>query len=441
MHNMPRHRPGKTYQTIETAIHIVSHQDIGLEVSNQRSRCDEHGEQIVKTEGKISRPKEVRQYSRGGQSALLDRVRKLLVLDTLEERVRQDFVNRLIDQQKFPATIIDTEYPLGRTPVGKKEGSKERADVIVWERPNRKALLLAEIKSPNISLDDDKTLDQVMRYQKLLHARYLVITNGTETRSYMVKRSCPVQISNDLKHSDLKSYCHQGDEGDEGIRRLSYSDITNKAYLSKLKDKSAVIGVDTPEDLHPIISELDNFLLCHEFRSHFPVEHYGISILEDLGYSDRKYGNASGGSWPGLYRGFLVRDLQGDHQTYWMSIMPTRKTRDDPKYGNRKGRTTLLVAVDDFDLKKHNALQMCLDTSLCRNRNSYRLTHVGRKSGIPNAEVLCKVRSLAPHLLTGDSSQIDLGKVVSGRSLSWESFGPTLLNILLYAAIRESMKK
>ena len=134
----------------------------------------------------------------------------------------------------------------------------------------------------------------------MLHARYLVITNGTETRSYSMKGLRAIQINNDLKYSDLGSYCRQADESNESPKRLSYSDLTNEAYLSELKkDEFAVIGVDTPEDLHPTLSELDNFLLCHEFRSHFPVEHYGISVLEDLGYSDRTYGNASGGGWRG----------------------------------------------------------------------------------------------------------------------------------------------
>ncbi|MBM3133473.1 MAG: hypothetical protein FJZ95_10665 [Chloroflexi bacterium] len=206
-------------------------------------------------------------------------------------------------------------------------------------------------------------------------------------------------------------------------------------------EKFAVIGVDTPQSLRPTLAELDNFLLYHEFRSHFPLDHCGISILEDLGCSHREYGNASGGKWPGLYRGFLICDLQGDYQTYQMSIMGKQKTRNDPKYGNSEGTTALIVAVDDFDLKRHNALQLCLDTSLHPNNIGYRLIHDGAKSGIPRIDVLSKVRSLAPQLLTKDLSRIDLGNVPSGHSLSWETFGLTLLNILLYVSVRETIKK
>jgi hypothetical protein len=383
----------------------------------------------------------MKQYSRGRQAALLDRVRKLLVPDTPEERVRQKLVDSLIDQKGFPARIIDTEYHLSRVPAGKRKDSRARADIIIWEQRHKKALVLVEVKQPRISLDDDRTLDQAMRYQELIGARYIVITNGAETRSYVVRSSRPVQIDNDLKYSDLQSFCCQAEDDDDGIGRLCYADLTNKEYLSELRDDFAVIGHDTPEYLHAIISEFDNFLLCHELQSHFPVQHHGISVIEDLGCSDRAYGNASGGSWPGLYRGLLVRDLEGDHQTYWMSVMATGKTTDHPKLRNRTGSTTLVVAVDDFDLKKHNALQMRLDTSLWPNRTGYALTHDGRKSGVPSKVVLSKVRSIAPHLLTKDASQIRLGQIPSGRSLSWESFRSTLLNILLYVSVRETIKK
>jgi hypothetical protein len=319
---------------------------------------------------------EMKQYSRHGQHALLDRVRKQLVEDGPEEGVRQKFVNGLIDHYKVPTTMIDTEYSLSRTHAGKKQGSKERPDIIIWETgKNKKALLLVETKEPRKSIDDGEALEQVMRYVKLVPARYVIITNGTGTRSYRVERLCPVEISDDLVYADLSSYSGRS---------------------NNVEGEPMDFGEDTPDGLHPVISDLHDFLLSHEFGSHLPAEHHGLLVREDLGHAYREYGNASGGVWPGWYRVFIVRDLHGDDQTYCISIMPQKKTRDDPKYKNRRGTTKLLVAVDDFELKPHNALQIRLDDSLSPSRTGYSLTHDGTKSRTRKEEVMRKVSSLAP---------------------------------------------
>lgn len=55
-------------------------------------------------------------------------------------------------------------------------GQPQRADVVVVDAAAR-PLLLAECKAPHIRIDG-RTLAQAVRYNSVLGARYVVLTNG-----------------------------------------------------------------------------------------------------------------------------------------------------------------------------------------------------------------------------------------------------------------------
>lgn len=377
-------------------------------------------------------------YSRGNRLALMDRIRKTLVPDTPEERVRQEYLSGLIDYQGFPESSIDTEYSLSRI----DKHRRGRVDIVVWEKRYEKALLIAETKSPSVSLTG-QTLNQAIKYQKTLGGSYIVTTNGADIRSYRLEQGTWREIGNDFTYDNLKSTDGlEAWEEEDALVRLEYSEVTREDYLGDLVSAEyGIIGEDTPREMHPTIAELHNFLLCHDFGDRFPLQHCGFEVIEDLGHSCKTYGNASGGHWPGEYRGFLIRDLQGDHQIYRVGILGQAKLKNDPKWKTRKGTTMLIVAVDDFDLKPHNSLQLRLDSSLNPANGGYWLSHDGRKSSMPSAKIISGVRKLAPHLLSSTASRVNLGYIPKGASLTWALFGPTLLNLLLYASIRETVKK
>ncbi len=74
------------------------------------------------------------------------------------------------------AEAICQEYPV------ELNGQPQRADVVVADRRGR-PWLLAECKAPEVNLST-RTLDQLIRYNSVLGARYLMITNGLEHRFY-----------------------------------------------------------------------------------------------------------------------------------------------------------------------------------------------------------------------------------------------------------------
>ena len=109
----------------------------------------------------------------GGKSFLFDEIRKVWLLLTEEEWVRQNFVNYLIQQLSYPSSLIALEKEL------MLNGLKKRFDVLVYNK-NHEPWMLVECKAPGISLDD-AALQQVLRYNISIPVLFLVITNGKQT--------------------------------------------------------------------------------------------------------------------------------------------------------------------------------------------------------------------------------------------------------------------
>lgn len=101
---------------------------------------------------------------------ILDSLRKRWVTLTPEEWVRQNFVRYLIQEKKFPASLMNNEISITQN------GIKRRCDTLVADIQGN-ALVIVEYKAPNISISQ-KTFDQIVRYNMVLHAKYLIVSNG-----------------------------------------------------------------------------------------------------------------------------------------------------------------------------------------------------------------------------------------------------------------------
>lgn len=99
-----------------------------------------------------------------------DRLRKKFVPLTPEERVRQSFVEYLIQEKNFPSGLMNNEVALTQN------GIKRRCDTIVFDRAGRPDVII-EYKSPEVRITQD-VFNQVYRYNLVLRARYIVVTNG-----------------------------------------------------------------------------------------------------------------------------------------------------------------------------------------------------------------------------------------------------------------------
>src|SRR5215469_17973002 len=108
----------------------------------------------------------------GGQLTLFDVIRKKTIVLTPEEWVRQHFVQYLINQKKYPKTLIKLEGG------HRLHGMPKRSDIVVYNSSGQKILLI-ECKAPSVTIDQ-KTFDQVARYNMVHKVQLLAVTNGLQ---------------------------------------------------------------------------------------------------------------------------------------------------------------------------------------------------------------------------------------------------------------------
>ena len=102
--------------------------------------------------------------------SIFDEVRKKFIILTPEEWVRQNVVQYLLQEKKYPKSYINVEKLI------KVNGLSKRYDIIVYQ-PNGEIFLLIECKAPEIKIVQE-TFNQIARYNLTLKANYLMVTNG-----------------------------------------------------------------------------------------------------------------------------------------------------------------------------------------------------------------------------------------------------------------------
>ena len=106
------------------------------------------------------------------KTLIFDEIRKKYMVLTPEEWVRQHFVRFLIDEKKYPISLIAIEKQLTINNL------KKRSDILVFNAEGIPDVIV-ECKAPSIKITQD-TFDQIARYNLKLQANYLVVTNGLE---------------------------------------------------------------------------------------------------------------------------------------------------------------------------------------------------------------------------------------------------------------------
>ena len=102
--------------------------------------------------------------------SIFDEIRKKFILLTPEEWVRQHVVQFLLQDKKYPKSYINVEKLI------KINDLSKRYDVVVFQ-PNGEIFLLIECKAPEVPISQ-QTFDQIARYNLVLKAKYLMVTNG-----------------------------------------------------------------------------------------------------------------------------------------------------------------------------------------------------------------------------------------------------------------------
>ena len=111
-----------------------------------------------------------------GEKFIWDSIRQIWLLLTPEEWVRQHVIAWLIGYKGIPELRISQEYPVNIN------GQHQRADIVVIDE-RAKPYILVECKAPNIEIDNEVVM-QATRYNAVVKARYILLTNGKKLYCY-----------------------------------------------------------------------------------------------------------------------------------------------------------------------------------------------------------------------------------------------------------------
>ncbi len=97
-------------------------------------------------------------------------IRKKFLVLTPEEWVRQHVIQYLKQEKKYPLSLLNVEKEI------KVGTTRKRYDIVLY-KPDGSLFLIVECKAPSIRIDQ-KSFDQIARYNLTLNADYLMVTNG-----------------------------------------------------------------------------------------------------------------------------------------------------------------------------------------------------------------------------------------------------------------------
>lgn len=124
---------------------------------------------------------------------IFDIIRKKYVVLTPEEWVRQNLIQYLIHEKKYPISLIACEKQLLLNNV------KKRFDILIFNAAGTPSVII-ECKAPKIKISQ-QTFDQIAQYNMVLNAETLIVSNGLqhyscemnhEKKSYVFLKEIPV---------------------------------------------------------------------------------------------------------------------------------------------------------------------------------------------------------------------------------------------------------
>lgn len=101
---------------------------------------------------------------------VFDPLRRKYVTLTPEEWVRQHFINYLITEKKYPASLMANETGI------KLNSLTRRCDTVVYNK-QLEPLMIIEYKESNVQITQ-QVFDQVVRYNNVLKVPFIVVSNG-----------------------------------------------------------------------------------------------------------------------------------------------------------------------------------------------------------------------------------------------------------------------
>ncbi len=378
-------------------------------------------------------------FRRAGQDAFFDPCRKQLVPADPEEDVRQRFVSYLVDELRVPLKMIETEFNL----TWFKKGARGRVDVVVLGETDDGCfpLFLAECKASSVAIVDEH-VEQALRYDDVLEvvSEVIAVTNGLDTEWYQLGDDGWVRVQ------QVPDY--QGMLASVDLKPMGASKPPARIQPDSIVDEDVefyrgcgILGVESPVENTDYIINLGGLIYFADTPD-FSGDFGSYKHIE-AGERYTRFGNAGGGSWPGHYRYFVVEDEGGDAQVVSISLMGQMSVRNDPHWGNVRGTTRLLLAVDSFD-KSHISLSLNMDKYVRRVGKNIEIWHDckltrGNRGAAKMADVLAFVREHEPELVVGD--EVVLGQLPNDRVVEWADARDFVERCIRYALVRDAFRE
>jgi len=106
----------------------------------------------------------------GGKKMIFDENRKKFIILTPEEWVRQNFIQYLVTEKRYPKSLISIEMSII------VNGLAKRCDAVIYNK-FKQPVVIIEFKAPNVKITS-RTFDQITRYNFKLKVDYLIVSNG-----------------------------------------------------------------------------------------------------------------------------------------------------------------------------------------------------------------------------------------------------------------------
>lgn len=358
-----------------------------------------------------------------------DPIRKKGIPVTPEETVRQQVLRYLLDICHIPEEKIVSEDAMAHY----EKNATIRADITV--RNGSDTLLIVECKAPQIAIEGEP-VRQLFGYNNIMKSKYLCVTNGKDSFVFQKNREDKYDVILSMPEYEtmLDGELSVASFNISTLSRPGIKEINSNEIIEQYRNDGMYFGVNTKNDVAPHILNL----LWMFFDTKNKVENikrYGIRIIRDNGLVDTNVTNASGGSFPGSYRQFLIEDSDGKELLVYYAVLGTYANSE--KSG---GYTSLVCGVNRTN-NPIARMEMRLDVCIRENLNHILIFHDGVRSRKKKQDTIDYVNSVCGKLIKNNLVQLGIFKKNKLLYCSDKDVQDFILRLTKYLIIRDDMSR
>lgn len=373
-------------------------------------------------------------YRRNGKDCYLDNIRQKMIIITPEETIRQKVIRFLINYLSIPSEMIHVEEHISEYGAD----SKLRADIVIRkiDEDMERVLAVVECKAPNVAIDD-KGIQQLQNYCRLIDAEYSMITNGSDFRFYYFDQKNFQEMDDFPCYKEMLNGTVYQYTPPAPFKRIPFEQIDE--FIRRFNEYRYVIGSSSSFDIEHIGINLYECFM--DTRHKMPEGKYRLfTLIKDYGVRNLTYGNSSGGKFNGNYRSFLIK-YKGSVEFVSFSIS-SYYTYAKPN----EIKTALNIAIDD-DKSAHHSLEYSLDKQIdVKDDGTVLFLHDGRMTvgsigGAKINDLKTILKKKYPDIIS--NNEICLGKLKMDRlwRLDLKRVINVMENMISYALIRDELRK